>query len=127
MNETEIMYEDESYKIIGACFEAYNEIGSGFLEAVFQECLEIEFEERGIPFVARQKMQLRYKNRPLKSVYIPDFVCYGKIIVELKELFELTGEHRAQVHNNLKGTGHPLGLLVNFGKYPKLQSERIVR
>jgi GxxExxY protein len=121
-----IIYKDESYAIMGACFEVYKEKGSGFLEPVYQECLEIELEMRGILFVPKQELALSYKGRPLKSKYVPDLLCYSQIIVELKSVRELADEHRAQVHNYLKATGHRLGLLVNFGHYPKLEYERIV-
>lgn len=124
---TEILFKEEAYKIVGACFEVYNEQGSGFVEPVYQECLEIEFGLQRIPFQAQERLQLSYKNQPLKQLYIPDFVCYEKIIVELKAVSQLCDEHRAQVHNYLKATGFRLGLLVNFGSHPKLEYERIVR
>ena len=123
----EILFKQESYRIVGACFEVYNEMGCGYLEQVYQECLEIEFAEMQIPFVAQQQLKLNYKNHCLKSMYVPDAICNEQIIVELKAVKELSDEHRAQVHNYLKGTGFRLGLLVNFGHYPKLQHERIVR
>lgn len=122
---TDIIYREESYKILGACFEVYKEKGCGFLEAVFQECLEIEFRSQAITFVAHPLLALSYKGQSLKQVYTPDFVCYGKIIVEIKAVSALTDEHRAQVHNYLRATGHRLGLLVNFGHYPKVEYERI--
>ena len=121
-----IIYKEESYAIMGACFEVYKEKGSGFLEQVYQECLEIELEMRGILFVPKQELALNCKGRPLKSKYVPDLLCYDKIIVELKAVKELADEHRAQVHNYLRATGHRLGLLVNFSHYPKLEYERIV-
>jgi GxxExxY protein len=121
-----ILYREESYKIMGACFEVYKEMGSGFLEAVYQECLEIELIERGIPFLAQRELLIHYKGRPLKQTYKPDFVCYGKIVVELKALSNLTGEHDAQVWNYLKATGLRLGLLVNFGHHPLLEHNRII-
>jgi len=120
-----IIYPELSYQIMGACFEVYKEKGCGFLEAVYQECLELEFADQGIPFVAQQKLALTYKGRPLRQTYEPDFVCAGQIIVEIKAVSALTDEHRAQVHNYLRATGHRLGLLVNFGHYPKVESERI--
>lgn len=122
---TEIIYKDVSYRIMGACFEIYKEKGCGFLEAAFQECLEMEFGDQGIPFVMQPKLQLSYKGRPLKQTYTPDFVCYGKIVVELKAVSALADEHRAQVYNYLRATGHRLGLLINFGHYPKVEAERI--
>src|ERR1700733_12834485 len=109
----EIIYKDEAFAIMGACFEVYNEMGCGFLEAVYQECLEIEFELRGIPFKPQADLLLTYKGRTLKTFYVPDFICLDKIIIEIKAVSELTNEHRSQLHNYLKGTGHRLGLLVN--------------
>ena len=105
----------------------YNEKGIGFLEAVYQECLEIELEIQQVPFIPRLTLPLAYKGRPLQQTYIPDLICFGKIILELKAVSQLVDEHRAQVHNYLKATGYKLGLLVNFHSYPKLQYERIVR
>jgi GxxExxY protein len=122
----EILFRDESYAIAGACMEVYREKGCGFLEAVYQECLEIEFELQGVPFVAQKPLALGYKGRPLKGRYEPDFVFYGKIIVELKATRELIDDHRAQVHNYLRATEFQLGLLINFGHFPKLEIERIV-
>ncbi len=122
----EIVYADESYRIMGVCFEVYKDKGCGFLEAVYQECLEMEFSDQGIPFVAQKPLTLAYKNRPLRQTYAPDFVCFEKIIVEVKAMTALADEHRAQVHNYLKATGCRLGILANFGHYPKLEWERIV-
>ena len=122
-----IVLKDESYRIMGACFEVYNSMGCGFLEAVYQECLGIEFSNQTIPFNAQIPLELCYKGKSLQQKYIPDFICFEKIIVEIKALKDLCDEHRSQVHNYLKATGYELGLLVNFGQYPKLQYERIVR
>jgi GxxExxY protein len=123
---TEILYKDESYKIVGACFEVYREKGCGFLEAVYQECMEIELRLQGVPYVPKKSLVIEYKGCPLHATYEPDFICYEKIVLELKAVTELTDEHRAQVQNYLKATGLKLGLLVNFGHYPKAQVERIV-
>jgi GxxExxY protein len=124
--ETNIIYKDESYAIMGACFEVYKEKGCGFLEAVYQECLELELGIRTMPYVASVPLNLTYKGVQLRQRYVPDLICFQKIIVELKAVSELTDEHRAQVHNYLRATGYRLGLLVNFGHYPKLEYERIV-
>jgi len=123
----ELVYKEESYRIMGACFEVYNEKACGFVEPVYQECLEIELGLQQIPLIPQQELSLFYKGRPLNQKYRPDFICFGTIFVELKAVSELIDEHRAQVHNYLKATGHKLGLLVNFGHYPKLFYERIVR
>ena len=121
----DLIYKDESYRINGACFEVYKEKGCGFLEDVYQECLEIELAIQGIEFVAQYPLKLEYKGRPLRKKYIPDFVCFGKIIIEIKAVKKITDEHRAQLQNYLKATGYKLGLLINFGHYPKVQIERI--
>ena len=121
-----IIHKLESYEIMGACFEVYKEKGSGFVESVYQECLEIELGLRNIPFKAQQELALTYKGRPLKSKFKPDFICHDKIVVELKAVSGLTDEHRAQVQNYLRATRMKLGLLVNFGHYPKVEYERIV-
>ena len=123
----ELIYKEECYAIVGACFEVYNELGAGFLEPVYQECLELEFGFQRIPFLAQASLALTYKGHPLKQRYVPDFKCFETIIVELKSVSELNDEHRAQVHNYLRATGYRLGLLINFGHYPKLEYERIVR
>lgn len=121
-----ILYRLESYEIMGACFEVYKEKGSGFVESVYQECLEIEFADRKIPFRAQVELSLTYKSKPLISKFKPDFISYEKIVVELKAVTALADEHRAQVHNQLRATGMKLGLLVNFSHYPKLEYERII-
>jgi len=118
-------HKDQTYQIIGACFEVYNEKGCGFLEAVYQECMEIELGLQHIPFVAKKPLCLLYKNRPLRQSYEPDLICFDKIVVELKAVSVLTDEHRAQVINYLNATGLEVALLINFGHYPKLEYERL--
>ena len=122
-----LIYEDETYKILGACFEVYKEKGCGFLEAVYQECLEIEFDMQSVPFVPQSELVLNYKGRVLRQRYVPDFICFGKIIIEIKAVSKLSDENRAQVHNYLKATGFKVGLLANFGHFPKVEYERIIR
>lgn len=123
---TEILYKDEAYKIVGACMEVYNEMGHGFLEAVYQECLEFELGDRKIPFDSQRELQLKFKKRQLKTVYVPDFVCHEKVVVEIKDVSKLNDVHRAQIINYLKATGMRLGLLINFGNSDKLVYERFV-
>jgi GxxExxY protein len=120
-----LIYEDLTYQVRGALFEVYKEKGCGFLEDVYQECLEIEFGMQEIPFEPQHPLKLSYKGRSLKKKYIPDFICFGKIIVEIKAVSKITDEHRAQVHNYLKATGYKLGLIVNFGHHPQIEIERI--
>ncbi len=121
-----ILYKDQSYAIQGAVFEVYREMGCGFLEAVYQECMERESFRSGIPFVAQSELRLHYKSELLQQTYRPDLIFYGKIIVELKAVKEITPEHKAQLFNYLKGSGMKLGLLVNFGHHPMVEIERIV-
>ena len=108
------IYKEESYAIHGALFAVHRELGGGFLERVYQDALEYEFKERGIPYEREKKIQIMYKGKPLGEPYRADFVCYGKIIVELKTVDEVLGIHRAQVVNYLKATKMKLGILVNF-------------
>ena len=121
-----ITFKEESFKIIGAAFKVYNTLGHGFLEAVYQEALEIEFQRQGIPYEREKELIITYDGVELKQSYRADFVCYGKIIVELKALSNLEDTHRSQVHNYLHATGYKLGLLLNFGCSKELERERIV-
>jgi GxxExxY protein len=121
-----ILFKQESYLIYGAVFEVYRELGCGFLEAVYQESLERELIQRQIPFQVQVELPIAYKGQKLSQTYRADFLCYDKIIVELKAVKEIGNEHRAQVFNYLKASSLQLGLLVNFGNYPKATIERIV-
>lgn len=120
-----LVYPQECYAIIGACFNVYKDKGCGFLEAVYQECLAIELAYLHIPYSAQHPLPLTYRGVPLEQVYRADFICYGKVILEIKAVSKLVDEHRAQLLNYLNATGYKLGLLVNFGHYPKLEYERI--
>ncbi len=125
-NTNQILYKQESYEIQGAIFEVYKEMGNGFLEAVYQETLCKEFKNRGVPFTSQPELTLHYKGELLSVTYRPDFICYDKIIVEIKAVKETGLEHHAQLLNYLKATGFRLGLLVNFGHYPKVRIERVI-
>ncbi len=118
--------KNETYKVIGAGFEVYKEKGCGFLEPVYQECMEIELTLQGIPFVAKKPLRLEYKGHPLSHTYEPDLVCFGNVVVELKAVSALADEHRAQLLNYLNAIGLEVGLLVNFGHFPGLEYERLV-
>ena len=109
-------YKVETYNIRGAIFAVHHELGNGFLERVYQDALELEFQKRGIPYEREKNIQIMYKGKPLGEPFRADFVCYDKIIVELKAVEELLSIHRAQVLNYLKATGFRLGILVNFGE-----------
>ena len=121
-----VLYAEEVFAIQGAIFEVNRHMGSGFLEAVYQECLALEFSARSIPFVAAKALSVTYKGQSLKASYVADFICFDRIIVELKAVRELTPEHRAQVLNYPNATGCRLGLLVNFGQAPKAKIERLI-
>lgn len=122
----DIIHADECYRIMGACFEVYKDKGHGFLEAVFQECLELEMGIQGIPYLPQTPLPLTYKGHLLKTRYVADLLCYDKILVEVKAVGRLADEHRSQLLKYLNATGHRLGLLVNFGHHPKLEWERVV-
>ncbi len=121
-----LLFESESFAIRGACYEVHNEKGSGFFESVYQECLEKEMRLQGIPFRTQPELMLDYKGENLTQRYKPDFICYEKIIVELKTVECLTDKHRGQVMNYLKATGMKLGSLVNFSAHPKVEIVRII-
>jgi GxxExxY protein len=123
---TKLLYADETYKILGACFEVYKRMGCGFLEPVYQECLEIEFNLQEIPFTAQKELILEYRGKRLKQTYKPDFICFEKIVVEIKAVSNLIDEHRAQLLNYLHATGYKVGLLINFGHHPKIEHERFI-
>jgi GxxExxY protein len=120
-----LIYKEEAYKIIGCAIEVHKELGCGFLEAVYQEALEIEFYKKQIPFVREKRLLINYKGIQLKKEYIADFICYNQIIVEIKALTTLKPEHQSQVLNYLKATGNKLGLLINFGSQ-SLQYKRMI-
>ena len=121
-----IIYKEESYKIVGAAFKVYNGLGPGFLEAVYLEALEIEFQRQGIPYEREKDIKIFYDGIELKQSYRAVFVCYDKIIVELKAVSSLDDAHHAQVYNYLHATGFKLGILLNFGYSEGLEKDRIV-
>jgi GxxExxY protein len=125
-SQGKVLFKEECYAIQGAVMEVYREMGSGFLEAVYQECMEKELHSRKVPFVPRPELKLTYKGSILDQTYMPDLICYDSIIVELKATKELTPQHQAQALNYLKSTGMKLALLVNFGSYPKATIKRLL-
>ena len=118
--------EEQTFQIRGAVFEVNRTMGRGFMEAVYQECLGLEFRRRSIPFRAMPRLKLTYKGVPLRQTYQPDFICFEAVIIELKVARELAPEHRAQLCNYLKATGLRIGLLVNFGGSGPAMIERMV-
>jgi GxxExxY protein len=121
----DLIYKEEVYKIIGAAMEVHKELGCGFLEAVYQEALAIEFKEQGIPFEHEKEIDIYYKDILLEKGYRADFFCFGKIIVELKALSGLNGDHENILLNYLRATEEKVGLLINFGTR-SLQYKRMV-
>ena len=124
-DKSTLIYAEEVFRIQGAVFEVYRTMGAGFLEGVYQECLALEFAKREIPFVGLPRLTLQYKSIHLRQGYVADFVCFERVIVELKAARDLAPEHRAQLINYLRATGLKLGLLVNFGTTPRAQVVRI--
>ena len=123
----ELILKEEVYAIVGAAIEVHRNLGPGFLEAVYQEAMEIELSARGIPFDAQKPIQVRYKGQILNKQYVADLVCFDLIIVELKALNRLSGNEQAQVLNYLKATGFKVGVLINFGSHGKLEWKRFVK
>ena len=123
----ELILKEEVYAIVGAAIEVHRELGPGFLEAIYQEAMEIELSTRGIPFDAQKPIQVRYKGQILNKKYIADLICFDLIIVELKALNRLSGNEQAQILNYLKATGFKVGVLINFGSHGKLEWKRFVK
>jgi GxxExxY protein len=118
--------KEETYRILGACFEVYNEMGRGFLEPVYQECLERELQLQEIPYESQLVLELEYKGRKLEKRYQPDLVCFENVVLEIKATSRLLREHEAQLLNYMNAGGFEVGLLVNFGHFPKLEYTRLV-
>ena len=120
----DLIYKEESHRIIGAAIEVHKTLGNGFLEPIYQEALAIEFEKHNIPYEKEKQLRIKYKDVYLNKFYVADFICYDKIIMECKALNKLLPEHESQVINYLNATGYRLGLLINFGR-PKIEIKRI--
>lgn len=115
---------DKMYKIVGVAMRLYNELGHGYAEPIYQECLSILCTEESIPWEREKELTMYFHDQPLQKKYKADFVCYGNIIVEMKAVSELTKEHRAQLFNYLRITHATAGLLINFGTPRRLISEK---
>lgn len=122
----EIIYKDEAYKIVGAMMSVHNELGCGFLEAIYQEALEMEFQLQGIPYEREKELEVRYKGNVIGKKYKADFICYNKIVVELKAVDKILPEFKAQTLNYMKMSNSKLGILANFGQ-TSLEIQRLVR
>jgi len=119
-------FQQEGFDLMGAAFEVYNQMGNGYLEEVYQECLEMELASRGILFAPKTELSILYKGRPIRRKYVPDLLVFGELVVELKAVKQLAPEHEAQLLNYLKATGKPAGYLLNFGSPAKLEWKRMV-
>ena len=126
-NNNKIIYKDECYQIYNAIYEVHNKLGNGFLESVYQEVLEIEFKKNKIPFESQKMINIYYNDKPLTQYFKADIICFEKILLELKAVTKISNEHKAQLINYLTATKIKLGLLVNFGTYPKVEICRMVR
>lgn len=123
---TELIYEDETYAVIGAAIEVHRELGPGFLEKVYQEAMQLELCARKIPYEAEMQIDVSYKGSLLAQRYSADLVCFGKIVVELKSIKKLSKVEEAQILKYLRATGSRVGLLINFGSHGKLEYRRLV-
>ena len=120
------IYKDEGYRLMGAAFEVYNEKGGGMAEEIYQECLELELELKGISFKAKQELACFYKGRELKKRYVPDLFVFDCLVVELKAVSQLLPEHEAQLLNYMRITRQPVGYLINFGSKDLLEWLRFI-
>lgn len=120
------MLEEEGYRLMGAAFEVFNQLGYGMAEEIYQQSLEIELQLRGIPFLSKQQLAVFYKDRRLETSYCPDLLVFGAIVVELKAVSSLTTEHEAQLLNYMRVCRKQVGYLLNFGKKGELQWKRFI-
>jgi GxxExxY protein len=123
---TQLVFQEETYAVLGAAIEVHKELGSGFLEGVYQDAMELELADRKVDFEPRKKLAVCYKGKPLRKAYEADLVCFGKIIMELKALDRLSGKEEAQILNYLKASGLKVGLLINFGSHGRLEWRRLI-
>lgn len=121
----ELILKDECFKIVGACMAVHNELGSAFLEPVYQEELAIELGKRNIPFRREHRLEIYYKENLLDKNYFADFLCYDRIVDELKVCSGLCDQHVSQALNYLSALKCNLALLINFGT-PRLQWKRVI-
>jgi GxxExxY protein len=123
---TQLVFQEETYAVLGAAIEVHKELGSGFLEGVYQDAMELELADRKVDFEPRKELAVCYKGKPLRKAYEADLVCFGKIIAELKALDRLSGKEEAQILNYLKASGLKVGLLINFGSHGRLEWRRLI-
>ena len=124
--ESKLIFEEESYKILGVCIAVHKKMGSGFEQEVYEEVLQKEFIKHGIPFEKKKKLSLFYEGDPLQKYFIADFVCYDAIILDVRSMNFIHNNSKQQVVNYLKATNFQLGFLINFGE-PSLKWKRVIR
>jgi GxxExxY protein len=122
----DLLFKEEVYAIVGAAMEVYNELGTGFLESVYQEAMELELTDRGIPFQAQVPLRIKYKQRVLQKEFCADLIGYRAVLVELKAMQQTTKREEAQLLNYLRATGLRVGVLINFGDPGRLDWTRVV-
>ena len=123
---SKLILEEETYAIVGAAMEVYYKLGSGFLEAIYQEALAIEFSLRGVSYEQQKELRIDYKGHLLDKTYFADFLCFGQIIVEIKSISQLSPHEWSQVLNYLKVSNLRVGLLFNFGNTARLEQKRLI-
>jgi GxxExxY protein len=123
----DLLFKEEVYAIVGAAMAVHNDLGAGFLEAVYQEAMEMELTEKGVPFARQVPLTIWYRGKQLQKHYVADLVCFDRIVVDLKAITQLTSREQAQMLNYLKATRLRLGVLINFGDPGQLEWERVVR
>ena len=121
----DILFKEESYKIIRLCMDVHKQLGAGFLESVYSEALELEFQKNNIPYEKEKKLQVYYNDKPLMKYFRADFICYDSIVLELKATKYSVEADIRQTLNNIKATNFKLGILINFGT-PSLTYKRVV-
>ena len=126
-SKSSLLFKEECYRIYGCIYAVNKKLGTGFLEAVYQEALEIELKRENIPFVSQQELEILYDGIPLTKKFTADIICYDKIIIELKAVSKINDQHKMQLTNYLAATGFKLGLLVNFNSFPKAEIIRMVK
>ena len=120
------MYKEEGYKVMGAAFEVYNQLGYGMAEEIYQQSFEIEFGFRGIPFQSKRQLTVFYKDNQLETHYVPDLFAFNAIVIELKAVAGLNSDHEAQLFNYMRIARQPVGYLINFGHRGELQWKRFI-
>ena len=123
----ELLLKEEVYAIVGAAIDVYNELGSGFLEAVYQEAMELELALRSVPFEPQKELCIYYKGHCLKKKYCADLICFGSVLVEIKVMRQLGSGEESQLLNYLNATGLRVGILINFGDAGRLDWKRMIR